>query len=170
MFNCPHVWHQSDWLSPSAIFVSSPGMTLTLRAYWGGMTVPWLPNCEPGGSFFNLQQMEGSVRQSERWQSDVKQNDLKGKYMELNKKKDPLHNKTLFISSFLPNSTKSFTSTSTWLLHLSLHPSHIKTSQTSQRWLQSVDQMICWHLFNSFKECFAYMVHFTVVLRHLQHK
>lgn len=35
---------------PSAVSASSPGMTVTLWAYWGGMIALWLPNCEPGGS------------------------------------------------------------------------------------------------------------------------
>lgn len=39
-----------QWMFPSVVSVSSPGMTLTLWAYWGGMMAFWLPNCEPRGS------------------------------------------------------------------------------------------------------------------------
>lgn len=37
-------------------------VTLTLRANWGRMMGPWLPNSEPGGNFFNLPQMDGEAR------------------------------------------------------------------------------------------------------------
>lgn len=51
MNNSPCLSHQSDRMSPSAVTVSSPGMTPTLWAYWGGIIALWLSNCAPGGSF-----------------------------------------------------------------------------------------------------------------------